>query len=352
MSSSDEPQSIKSLFQAAEDKRHALDNTFEATSPVYRDDLESALALYARARDQLSALGIFSPNEGAEDIATTDLPYLLLDFHVAELVQKSPNLSPDQRKEVLASSRSAYERFLALVDGYSLVSGPHARLLERYRDDPVRFAVVAASDPAARRDGKIANFRAEKQLKEKLETLRRNPRYLEHGDEELVRELHLTHVTFSVHQTFQALDSLNREVDILAQAPQPLAPSAVSAPLPSDESSRLDHPLRSLSSFTRTGGPLLSAKGKPLQPFTLVGSRADLARGVFRPGHNLPTMSIDEYLEEEKRQGNILKGGVEEKTVVDEEDMDAVDRETYKAREWDNFKDDNRRGAGNTLNRG
>ncbi|KAF4445654.1 TAP42 component of the Tor signaling pathway, partial [Fusarium albosuccineum] len=97
---------------------------------------------------------------------------------------------------------------------------------------------------------------------------------------------------------------------------------------------------------------LLSTQGKPLQPFTLVGSRDQMARDVFRSGHNLPTMSIDEYLEEEKRRGNILQGGVEEKKVVDEDDMEAVDREMYKQREWDEFVDHNPKGAGNTLNRG
>ncbi|KAM5348256.1 hypothetical protein ACJ41O_008080 [Fusarium nematophilum] len=350
MASSDEPQSLRSLFEAAEEKRHALDNAFEATSPAYRADLEAALSFYTRARNQIAAVSLFSPNEGVEDISTSDLPYLLLDAHVAELVQKTPNLSPDQRSAVLSESRSAYERFLALIDGYGMVARPHSQLLERYRDDPDSFAVVASSDPAARRDGKIANYRAEKQLKEKLETLRRNPRYLEQGDEELVRELYLTQVTFAVHSAFQALDSLNREMAILAQAPRPLAPSATDTPSPDDHSSRLDHPLRRLHSIP--AGPLLSAQGKPLQPFTLVGSRDQLARDVFRSGHNLPTMSIDEYLEEEKRRGNILKGGVEEKKVVDEDDMEAVDRETYKQREWDEFVDHNPKGAGNTLNRG
>ena len=84
-----------------------------------------------------------------------------------------------------------------------------------------------------------------------------------------------------------------------------------------------------------------------------MGSRADLARGVFRPGHNLPTMSIDEYLEEERRRGGILEGGTDPaKPQVDEDDEEAVDRETYKAREWDDFKDENPRGSGNTLNMG
>ncbi|KAH7165519.1 TAP42-like protein [Dactylonectria macrodidyma] len=353
MTSSDEPQTLKSLFQAAEDQRRVLESTtLPATSPAYRTELDKALGLYARAREQLSRVAIFSPNEGAEDIATSDLPYLLLDFHVAELVQRTPGFQVDQRAAVLEQSRAAYERFLALIDGYSLVVAPYNRLIERYRDDPATFAVIAAgSDMTARRDGKIANYKAEKQLKEKLDTLRRNPRYLDHGDEEVVRELYLTNVTFAVHTTMQALDALNREFDMLAQAPRPDPSSSPStAPRPNDdEATRLDQPLRSL---TNRGGPLLSAKGKPLQPFTLVGSRTDLAKGVFRSGHNLPTMSIDEYLEEEKRRGNILQGGVEEKPVVDEDDMEAADEATYKARAWDEFTDHNPKGAGNTLNRG
>ncbi|KAM0563558.1 hypothetical protein ACHAPJ_001282 [Fusarium lateritium] len=347
---SEEPQSLRSLYEAAEEKRHALDNAFEAISPAYRSDLEAALSLYSAARDRISAVSLFSPNEGIEDVSTSDLPYLLLEAHVAELVQKTPNQSPDQRVDVLAESRAAYERFLAAVDGYGLVQSPYDRVLERYRDDPEGFAVIATTDGAARRDGKIANYRAEKALKEKLQMLRQNPRYVEHGDEELVRELYMTQITFAVHSALQALDSLNREVQILAQAPRPLAPASTDTPSPDDHSSRLDQPLRRLHSIP--GGPLLSKQGKPLQPFTLVGSRDQMSRDVFRSGHNLPTMSIDEYLEEERRQGNILQGGVEEKKVVDEDDMDAVDREMYKQREWDEFVDHNPKGAGNTLNRG
>ncbi|PHH71705.1 hypothetical protein CDD83_5121 [Cordyceps sp. RAO-2017] len=67
----------------------------------------------------------------------------------------------------------------------------------------------------------------------------------------------------------------------------------------------------------------------------------------------MPTMSIDEYLDEERRRGNILQGGAEPaRPPPDEDDMAAVDRETYKARDWDDFKDENPRGSGNTLNMG
>lgn len=354
MASSDEPQSLRAIFEAAEAKRQEITEAPNATSPKYAEDLAAALKLYAQARDQISALSLFSANEGVEDIATSSLPYLLVDFYIGELVQRTPHLAPKERLQVLDQARAAYERFLSLADGYGLVTPPYDRLLERYRDDEEGFAVVpAGADMAAKREGKIANFKAEKALKDKMEALRRNPRYLEHGDEELVRELYLTSIRFAVHGAFQALDSLNREVPLLRSAPSPREDASSSrGEDPTDTSFRLDQPFNGFRAGA--GGPLLSTKGKPLQPFTLVGSRADLAKGVFRPGHNLPTMSIDEYLEEEKRRGGILEGGGTEppRKVVDEDDMEAADRETYKARAWDDFTDDNRKGSGNTLNMG
>ena len=66
-------------------------------------------------------------------------------------------------------------------------------------------------------------------------------------------------------------------------------------------------------------------------------------------------MSIDEYLAEEKRRGGIIEGGGEQSGIApepDEDDFDRADQETMKAREWDEFKEENPRGSGNTLNRG
>ncbi|CEJ84451.1 hypothetical protein VHEMI03478 [[Torrubiella] hemipterigena] len=358
MDASDEPQSVKALFETAEAKRQAFEAAPDARSPAYAAELQATLALYSKTRDQIAGVSLFSANEGIEDIATSSLPYMLVDFQAAELIQRTQFVDMPQRGRTLRQARAAYESFLSLLDGYGLITGTYAKMLERYYDDREQFAAVAATDAAGRRDGKIASFKAEKELRNKLETLKRNPRYLENGDEELVREVHLTNISFATHTTFQALDSMNRELPMIAQAPTAPPPSTTPAQggnersrQKEDESSwRLDQPF---SQRIGGGGPLLSKEGKPLQPFTLVGSRKDLAKGVFRPGHNLPTMSIDEYLEEEKRRGGILEGGTDpQKPQVDEDDMDAVDRETYKAREWDDYKDDNRRGAGNTLNMG
>jgi hypothetical protein len=105
----------------------------------------------------------------------------------------------------------------------------------------------------------------------------------------------------------------------------------------------------------RRGGPLLDKKGKPIQPFTLMAKRTQLQQGVFRPDHSLPTMTIDEYLEEERRRGGIIEGGGNADAAQpepDEDNMEEADAATMKAREWDEFVEANPKGAGNTLNRG
>lgn len=55
--------------------------------------------------------------------------------------------------------------------------------------------------------------------------------------------------------------------------------------------------------------PMLSKEGRPLQPFVIMNKREQLKSQVFGYGHNLPTMTIDEYLEQERERGNIIEGG-------------------------------------------
>ncbi|TPX10525.1 uncharacterized protein E0L32_008575 [Thyridium curvatum] len=374
------PRTLRSVFREAENRRRAIETSFDARSPTASDELNAAIALYNEALQLVAQLSVLSPNETLEDLATGDLPYLLADYRIAELTQRLPTPSPHDRGRALARARDAYERFLHLLDAYALLSPAQARLFEAYTDDPTGFSTVPA-DPSARRDSKIANFRAERELRQRLDFLRRQPGYAdddEHdgeeeeggrtipGDEEAVREARLAELALCTHNAFQGLEGLNREAEVLARAPVPLMPH--DAGVDEDErrrraddkraadTERLDPPLRRLqSAFGTGGGPLLTKEGKPLQPFTILGSRAELAKGVFRPGHNLPTMSIDEYLAEERRRGGIIEGGGEASGLQpepDEDNIDKADMETMKAREWDEFKEANPRGAGNTLNRG
>lgn len=365
----EESKSLKSLFTQAEDRRLALEGAFEVTDPSYRDVLTNAIENYTECLDLISQLRIFSPNETLEDLSTSDLPYLSVNYYLAELIQKVPTTSPSGREGILEKSRQSYERFLYIIDSYGLLEPQYSKMLEQYTENPSSFSTIPSSDPAARRNSKIAHYKSEQSLKQKLSYLRKNPNYGDPdaadgsgGDEEIVRQVHLANLALGIHLSFQALESLNRETEILAQAPVPLIPQETT--VEEDErrrqdtlkqegySDRLDRPFRRLQSFN---GPLLNKKGKPLQPFTIVGNRQDLTKQVFRPGHNLPTMSIDEYLDEERRRGGIIEGGGEaswHRPEPDEDDIEKADAETMKARNWDEFKEANPFGSGNTLNRG
>ncbi|KAI0132079.1 TAP42-like family protein [Xylariales sp. AK1849] len=361
-----EPRTLKSVFEGAEQKRLALGGAFEASSPTYLEDLEFAINSYQECLQIISRVSLFSDNESLEDLNTSDLPYLLVTYHIAELLQKISVTSPVERKAALNTTRDAYERFLHLLDNYSLLSSSDAKLFDAYNEDPEAFSTISTTDPTARRNAKIANFKQEKELKQKLEYMRRSPRYLEDGgDEEAVRELHLANVAFSAHMAFQGLEGINREMEMLEQAPIPLIPTTttvqederrrLSPPEDGGEdySDRLDRPLQRLSSAFK--GPILSKGGKPLRPFTLTNNRQELQKGVFRPGHNLPTMTIDDYLEEERRRGGIIEGGGEasgRQATPDEDNYEKADVETMKAREWDEYVEANPKGSGNTLNRG
>ena len=108
-----------------------------------------------------------------------------------------------------------------------------------------------------------------------------------------------------------SLASIGMERDILASAPNPstsqVPPDSRGA---EDSTWRLDR-----SSIQAKPRQLISGGGRVLQPFTILPStgglsdRERLRSEVFRSSHRLPTMTIDEYLEEERRRGNIITGG-------------------------------------------
>ncbi|KAF2873407.1 type 2A phosphatase-associated protein 42 [Massariosphaeria phaeospora] len=353
-----EPQSIRALFSTAERTREELSSAYETNSPTFQEKLTTAIATYEQCLKLSEQISLFSPNETLDDVSSSDLQYMASSYHLAELVQKITS-DVAARKLNLLTARGHYERFLKLLDSYDVLEKPDATLFEAYIEDRNAFSTASTRDAAARRDAKIARFRQEKELKKKLAYLRQNPKLAE-NDEQMVRELYLTDLTFMVHQTFQSLESIAQELQIISLAPPaPPHDQDVSAPDGRQDgrgdrnkySDRLDSQLPGL----KYSGPILSSDGKPLRPFTLLDNRQKLQKGVFRPGHSLPTMSIDEYLEEEKRRGGIIEGGGEQSGIRPEPDEDNLlkaDEETLKARAWDEFKEDNPKGSGNTLNRG
>ncbi|MCJ1230735.1 hypothetical protein MMC12_007409 [Toensbergia leucococca] len=352
---------IRTLFASAKVQRKRLDSDPEPGNAIYQENLRAAIATFEDCRRLADRLSLFSPNETEDDISSADLRYLLIDYYLAELTIKD---TVSERKSVLRRAQEAYERYLGLLDRYGMLSKSDRRLHERYLDRRDEFSLMSSNEPSARRDTKIARFKQETELKRKLEHLSQIPITLQ-PDDAVLRELYLAETQLRAHNTFYALDIIAQELQILALAPPtPLPePETLAADYrertnrgadKSTYSERLDPSVSQLLNG-RKAGPILSKDGKPLQPFTLLDTRQKMREGVFRPDHALPTMTIDEYLAEEKRRGGMVDGGGEQSGVAPESDEDNVykaDVETMKAREWDEFVEENPKGSGNTLNRG
>ncbi|OJJ50926.1 hypothetical protein ASPZODRAFT_148310 [Penicilliopsis zonata CBS 506.65] len=354
----EQPQNLRSLFTAAKAEKAALESRTDSNTEGYRNDVGGVIRKLEECRRLVGLLSLFSSNETLEDVASGDLQYFTVEYLLAELLQKS--YSAD-REALLRRAQQQYERYLARLDEYRLLSDGDKKLYERYVENSASFSLAPLADAAVRREVKVARFREEKELKQKLEYLSQNQNRLQ-SDDDVVRQLYIAEINLYTHQTFQTLDLLSQELSMLEmfrksapEAPQSYTDDARRRgdAQQSSYSDRVDPPLAQLLRGGRSG-PLLNKAGKPLQPFTLLDRRTQLQQGVFRSGHNLPTMTIDEYLEEEKKRGGIIEGGDQSaaQPEVDEDDMDRADEETMKAREWDEFKEANPRGSGNTLNRG
>ncbi|KAK5947386.1 Type 2A phosphatase-associated protein 42 [Knufia obscura] len=357
-------QSLSSLFQSAKNSQGDLD-TLDPRSEDFKSLLASSIDTLQRCSKLVDQLALFSTNEDLEDVSTSNIQYLGIDYLLSELTMRS--YSPTDRKSQLNNASDLLEHFLIRLDEYSLLSPPDKKLLESYKEGRTQFRIIGDNaGMEAKRNTKIKRFQDEKALKSKLKLLNEQSQSL-NVDDEVIRNLYLAEIQLFVHQAFQSLDLISQERQILASMPSQPDPNRRDHPqAQSDDrdhrngtanrqaySERLDP--SELLNGSRPHRGILDSGGRPLQPFTITSKRTDLRKGVFRPGHSLPTMSIDEYLEEEHKRGGIIDGGgpASERVIEpDEDDQAAQDAATMKAREWDEYVEANPKGAGNTINRG
>ena len=92
--------------------------------------------------------------------------YILINYRLAELILR---VSSTDRKAILHKGREAYERYLSLLENYEILSTAEKKLYQSYTENPTTFSTISTTDPNARRRTKIANFKQEKDLKQKLE---------------------------------------------------------------------------------------------------------------------------------------------------------------------------------------
>ncbi|KAF5315671.1 hypothetical protein D9611_004938 [Ephemerocybe angulata] len=408
--------SLPALYASALDGISKLIN-LPPSSEEKQQLVTQSLATLKTVHSRIVELSLFSPNETVEDIATRDLIYLSLPFVLAEVLGRVQNSGRSARLESIAQtqvgsplyfyirrtsdsiSRQRYlKTFTYLLETYAIVPEVERELYEKQAS--------AIRDPAKKRELKINQFKKERDLKNRIQTLRKRRSQEPVSDDlpstfdliasllpapsegketkesdtetdEILRETTLILLRLLYAQAQGQLEGLQQEEELLKMAPP--SPEIRGGSLEQDERVRrreeeasmwrLDAPRPSGGPDGK--GPLLDSSGRILRPFTILpsdaGERQRLQAEVFGPSHNLPTMSIDEYLQIEKDSGRIITGGgaasqnaptTSEQLQLDSE-LDgtafAEEREEQKRQKdekWAIYTDENPRGAGNTMNRG
>ncbi|KAH9981740.1 TAP42-like protein [Russula compacta] len=389
--------------------RRALLNASKASNlPTIKDETQELIDIALKdcrsARARVADLALFSPNETLDDISTQVLVYLFVPYVSAEIESRARAIKGDERLVRMREAEGGFTKFVSDIELSEIVSNSERELYGK------NTSVIA--DPSRRRETKIKQYQAEKDIRNRIEAIAKRHRVPlppsdtsptdfdliaallppstpasladalsdEQDSEDEWRTAAVLLLRLAYAQAHTQLASIAQELELLRTAPsQPPPPPHPPGTSDRGRSSReaertlwtLDAP-RAAGTGARRDGPLLDSAGKPLQPFTILPSgtgsdRARLREQVFQPDHRLPTMTIDEYLEIERQRGNILTGGGPQSAVnptsSEQLSMDAEEDGTgfgdakseekrRKDEEWARFTDVNPRGAGNTMNRG
>ncbi|KAM0944572.1 putative TAP46-like protein [Dioscorea sansibarensis] len=385
-----EDMALPALFEHAR-KIHSM----ASDSAVGQDTLTNGIESLRICDDRVSKLGLFSSNESKDDVSTANLKYLLVPFYLGELIEK---VALDDRIPVLKKSQDQLKEFISMCEALELVP----------EEEMGNSALGVADTLAVQRAKKIARFRRQRAAEAKLQEIRerkeRRDRSLraaalstpiEAGEEdtqdddgEEEREAWLTTISLAVCKAFDLLDMLKKEEEML------LAVKEKQSQEGEHEFSReiLDERAKKAESWHQKAAsraPLI----RPMQPITcatfaqdviegrakasefhehkhqpmifgpasLVGGRLTsererMAAQVFQPSHRLPTMSIEEAglreMEIMNKWQEMNKKFMEETNSSWHKDgprtaSDDEEAAEEKARAWDDWKDDNPRGAGN-----
>ncbi|KAF9093196.1 hypothetical protein BGX29_000654 [Mortierella sp. GBA35] len=347
MSGNDE--SLAQVFQKAEVLYLDIQKSnLASNSDEYQSKVNQSIRGFELSSRMVRQLSLFSENEFMEDISTKDLRFLLTEYYLGELHLR--RVTPDRLAD-LNSAKEHLDHFLLQCETHDILTPSDKKYLEQ-------LTTNTPKDAATRRGEKIARFKREKEMRNQIEEFHKilgttNSGYegeLSSELEDQYRDFVLLHLQYAIFQSMEQLVGIQQEIPMLQQMAERKAAQGSNDSRAADRSKddardgRVDD-----ATIWNATGPLMDPQGRPLRPFMITNKRTEMMKGVFRPGHSLPTMTIEEYLDQEMERGNFLSGGTEEpkKKEADDNDEEAINAETIKARNWDDFKDDNPKGWGN-----
>lgn len=381
---------LPALFERVRRTADAAER-LDCNEPRQAAALRGAAASAQCAEHAVERAALFSTNETAEDIPTPSLKYLLLPYYLAQLaaalaprgspaagpslggdrgaaggvigesggmdsangVSGAGPVDPNVRRAVLLVAAGHYRRFLE-AGRCCGVLGPGAETLLASADDPD----ARPMDANAKRLAKIQRFKRERELKQQLAQLRSrqdgsggaDDDDRDEDDDEDERKLWLATIELAGIKAAEACSSLREEAAILqhvASLPADLRQRAALTPPPE----LMQQMAEALANLQGSSG-MQGRQADHHCHHCAAQQRARMAAQVFRPSHILPTMTLNQFADEEiaKAQEDERRQREAEaaRRKVDPDEAEDDDEELARARAMDDFKDHNRRGCGNS----
>lgn len=352
-------------------------------SQEFQDQLNEIIYKLINLRNKVfNELALFSGNETLDDLTTSSIKFLSINYHLGLLSSKKQNVSGKSKSllesnklKILFLQRSVqlYMQFLTMLDNYGILDKFLSSIIETFEDPMNPKLTELYKQPKSssdlnnaylKREQKIEMNRhtvsIEKKIKELEDLYKVNKSELDEDfsstDEEMYRNLLIMKLKSLSYSAFNDIEQILYEIELLQNFVK-MAPIENFHPDKKDQSTNAD-PTGFTERLETIDKPILSESGKVLRNFTLVNKRQQLQDKVKGYGQYGPTMTVEEFLQHEFESGRVLQGGEEElkqeqqRKEDNEDNYEYNDRETYKAREWDEFKENNPKGSGNTMNRG
>ncbi|KAJ2613609.1 Type 2A phosphatase-associated protein 42 [Coemansia sp. RSA 1365] len=345
-------------FARAQQKLKAINNTTLSSSSEEYQNMASTLVRQLRlCLDQIHSLSLFSSNESVDDYSTSELKLILTNAYLGEALQKVNTL--EGRVGVLEAALDHYQRFISTCQDLG-IGGRSADKLSSEKQQ-LSLATTSTTDDTNNRTVQKNSGQNRMQRIERFKQLRAMQQEISEletrlaGDsdngevedmEEVEREYAVKLLKLKIHQVTDDMEMLKKEIEMAKQMEKMRRTDSDSRRPDGDSDFKKDSNEWRLDNSR----PVFNNKGQPTRPFVLTNERQRIKDGVFRPGWALPTMTVDEYLQQEQERGNIISGGgkdPEPKAEIDDNDHNALDAEVMKQREWDDFRDDNPKGWGN-----
>jgi len=290
-------------------------------------------------------LSMFSKNEVIEDISTESLRFLLIPALLGVTVQLDDDVT--SRVATLRSAEAYLRYFFELMQLYDIEKLEIEKSTLFQTAATSTSANVSLDALANTRKTKISRLKHTNELRQQLQELNKRIIGNDMKDEDLARELHMTELKYWANRALDELDSVKKELTLHEQ--------------------REKHLSASNGDSEQTAAKNIEPAG-PAQSFKpLLLTRNEAQKKVFGAGYpSLPTMTVDEWFDEQVREGRIPSGfqyskvnqahdsnSAETEAIVREYKVETDDAaELKRLREWDEYKDVNRRGWGNTHNKG